>query len=49
MPSFKSLRANLSVPMPLHRKLFLIARNMSIKIIKRQPCCGHHGEPGCCD
>ncbi len=38
---------NMSVPMPLHRKLYLVFRNNMIKIVKHQNCCGHHGEPGC--
>jgi hypothetical protein len=39
--------ANLRQPMPLGRKLSLIARNMWLRIWKRQTCCGHYGEPGC--
>jgi len=38
---------NLDVPMPLPRKLYLLARNLSIRVVKRQNCCGHDGEPGC--
>ena len=38
---------NMSAPMPLRRKLFLLLRNNYIKISKRQACCGHPGEPGC--
>jgi len=38
---------NMSVPMPLHRKLYLVFRNNAIKVIKMQSCCGHPGEPGC--
>jgi hypothetical protein len=47
MPRLKDIFTNMSVPMPLHRKLYLVFRNNAIKIIKRQTCCGHPGEPGC--
>lgn len=47
MPSGRAFLTNMSVPMPIHRKLYLVFRNNSIKIWKRQSCCGHHGEPGC--
>jgi hypothetical protein len=47
MPSIKEFFTNMSVSMPLHRKLYLVFRNNAIKIIKRQSCCGHPGEPGC--
>lgn len=46
MPN-KAFVSNLLVPMPLHRKIYLIVRNSLIKIVKRQQCCGHHGQPGC--
>jgi hypothetical protein len=38
---------NLRQPMPLGRKLYLIARNYWLKIRTGSTCCGHHGEPGC--
>jgi hypothetical protein len=38
---------NLRQPMPLRRKLRLIARNNWIKIRSGSNCCGNHGEPGC--
>lgn len=38
---------NLRKPMPLGKKLRLIARNEWIKIKTHQVCCGHYGEPGC--
>jgi len=47
MPSLKAFFTNMSVPMPLHRKLHLLFRNSMTKIIRRQDCCGHPGEPGC--
>jgi hypothetical protein len=47
MLSIKAFFTNMSVPMPLYKKLYLVFRNNMIKIVKRQSCCGHHGEPGC--
>ncbi|MBI2906844.1 MAG: hypothetical protein HYX92_04210 [Chloroflexi bacterium] len=38
---------NMSAPMPLRRKIYLVFRNMVIKMVHRQTCCGHPGEPGC--
>ena len=38
---------NLKQPMPLTRKLYLLARNNWIRIRHAQTCCGHPGEPGC--
>jgi hypothetical protein len=38
---------NMRAPMPLRRKIYLLLRNNCIKIVKRQACCGHPGEPGC--
>ncbi|MFC2018342.1 hypothetical protein ACFLU4_00075 [Chloroflexota bacterium] len=49
MPSLKTLFSNMRVPMPLYRKLYLVFRNNLIKIRRRKDCCGHHGEPGCCE
>ena len=45
--SLSNFLTNLDAPMPLPRKLFLLARNLSIRVVKRQTCCGHDGEPGC--
>ncbi len=47
MPRLRDFFTNMSAPMPLHRKLYLVFRNNWIKISRRQSCCGHHGEPGC--
>ncbi|MDD5288218.1 MAG: hypothetical protein PHY28_03805 [Dehalococcoidales bacterium] len=47
MVRIKDYFTNMSVPMPLHRKLYLVFRNGMIRIRKGQGCCGHHGEPGC--
>jgi len=43
----RAILTNVSVPMPLRRKLYLVFRNNLIKIRQRQSCCGHPGEPGC--
>jgi hypothetical protein len=47
MPNMRAVFTNMSVPMPLSKKLRLIFRNNFIKIWRRQTCCGHYGEPGC--
>ena len=47
MPSLRAFFTNMSAPMPLHRKLYLVFRNNYIKIRHGQSCCGHPGEPGC--
>ncbi len=38
---------NLKQPMPLGRKLRLLARNNWIRLTTPSTCCGHPGEPGC--
>ncbi len=38
---------NLRKPMPLGKKLRLVACNEWIKIRLHQTCCGNYGEPGC--
>ncbi len=47
MPALRAFITNMSVTMPFHRKAYLLFRNNLVKIVKRQSCCGHHGEPGC--
>lgn len=47
MPSLRAYYTNMSLPMPMHRKLYLLFKNASLRILKRQNCCGHPGEPGC--
>ncbi len=49
MPSIKSFFTNMSVPLPWHVKIRLLLRNFYIKIRHGQDCCGHPGEPGCCE
>jgi len=46
-PSPSAFILNLQAPMPLPRKTYLIARNLSLRVIRLQNCCGHPGEPGC--
>ncbi len=46
-PSFRDFLTNLDAPMPLPRKLRLLGRNLWRRVILRQNCCGHPGEPGC--
>jgi hypothetical protein len=38
---------NLTQPGPLGWKLRRIVANTTIKVRRRQQCCGNHGEPGC--
>ncbi len=45
--SLRGAFTNMHVPMPLRRKLFLMARNSWIKVRTGSSCCGHPGEPGC--
>jgi hypothetical protein len=46
-PDIRDFFTNLSVPMPLGKKISLLLRNNIVKIKNRQECCGHPGEPGC--
>jgi len=46
MPRLRAFFTNMSAPMPLHRKVYLLFRNNFIKVWKRH-WCGHPGEPGC--
>ncbi len=47
LPSLRAVFSNLSVQMPLGRKLQRIFVNNWIKIRTRSSCCGNYGEPGC--
>ena len=38
---------NWNQPLPLPRKLALVMRNLSLRVVKRSTCCGHPGQPGC--
>ncbi len=46
-PSVKAVVSNLSKPMPLAKKLSLLIKNNTVKLVNLQNCCGHPGEPGC--
>ena len=38
---------NLDTPYPLPTKIKLLVRNLSLRLLRLQTCCGHPGEPGC--
>ena len=42
-----AFRNNLAVPMPLPKKIGLVLKNNSLKLVRLKNCCGNHGEPGC--
>ena len=46
-PNVKGVVSNLSKPMPLAKKLSLLIKNNTVKLVNLQNCCGHPGEPGC--
>jgi hypothetical protein len=33
--------------LPIPERLFVAARNLSLRVVRRRRCCGHDGEPGC--
>ena len=45
--SIRNALTNMDAPMPLPQKLYLLARNLSLRVVKRSTCCGHDGQPGC--
>jgi hypothetical protein len=45
--SFRAFLTNLDQPMPLHEKTYKLIRNLWRRVLLRQSCCGHDGEPGC--
>jgi hypothetical protein len=45
--TFRSFLTNLDQPMPLTEKLSKLTRNLWRRVVLRQSCCGHDGEPGC--
>jgi hypothetical protein len=45
--TFREYFTNLNAPYPLPTKLRMLATNMALRLVKRQLCCGHDGEPGC--
>ena len=50
-PSFRYVITNFNQPMPLPRKLWLGLRNAVLRLRggRFHNCCGHPGEPGCCE
>ena len=46
-PNIHDVVDNLKKPMPLSQKVGSILKNNLLKIVRRQSCCGHPGEPGC--
>ena len=44
---YRSVISNWEQPLPLGTKIRLTARNAMLRLVKRQSCCGHDGEPGC--
>ncbi|MBK9711775.1 MAG: hypothetical protein IPO81_10680 [Kouleothrix sp.] len=46
-PSIGDFLTNLDQPMPLPEKLAKLTRNLWRRVVLRQNCCGHDGEPGC--
>jgi hypothetical protein len=46
-PSLADFLTNLDQPMALRDKLGKLIRNLWRRVILRQNCCGHPGEPGC--
>jgi hypothetical protein len=46
-PSLSNFLTNMNQPMPWQEKWGKLARNLWRRVILRQNCCGHEGEPGC--
>ena len=44
---FRNFLTNMDQPMPLPEKLAKLGQNLWRRVVLRQTCCGHHGEPGC--
>ncbi|MBU6423742.1 MAG: hypothetical protein KGJ98_12625 [Chloroflexota bacterium] len=34
-------------PLPVPQRTLVAARNLALRVIRRDTCCGHEGEPGC--
>jgi hypothetical protein len=45
--SLSDFLTNMSQPMPWPEKLGKLSRNLWRRVVLRQSCCGHDGEPGC--
>ena len=46
-PTLSDFLTNMEQPMPLPEKLSKLSRNLWRRVVLRQNCCGHDGEPGC--
>jgi hypothetical protein len=44
---FSQFLTNLDQPMPLAEKVRKLGGNLWRRVLLRQTCCGHPGEPGC--
>ncbi len=38
---------NMNQQLPWSEKWAMLARNLWRRVVLRQNCCGHHGQPGC--
>ncbi len=36
-----------SSPLPTAQRSLVAARNLALRVVRRDTCCGHAGEPGC--
>lgn len=45
--STRQFLTNLDAPYPLPTKIRMLVRNLSLRLLRLQTCCGHPGEPGC--
>jgi hypothetical protein len=43
----RALRNFLDSDIPLPRRIIVAGRNVWLRVVLRQACCGHDGEPGC--
>jgi hypothetical protein len=46
-PNIKDTVGNLAKSMPLTKKISLLVKNNTYKLLHFSGCCGHRGEPGC--
>lgn len=46
-PSLSDYLTNLNQPLPRREKIAKVVSNLWRRVILRQNCCGHPGEPGC--
>jgi hypothetical protein len=46
-PSPNAFIRNLQQPMPFARKVTLLVKNGTLKVVRLKSCCGNYGQPGC--